>query len=461
MKRSVNKSGAVLLFLALCVTILHAQNSSSGLSKVLSEKKQLYGYENSDKQLVIPYAYNKAYDFNNGLAVVQKKSKYGVINTQGIEVVPFIYQYIEEIIDLNRYIVFKGDVDDSGKPVKGLYGLMDSAANLLLPVEYINISKDYNVFILAKDKGSKANTMYPFDYGIADRKGEIIVPVKCRTRPVFVNGLCIPEVWDTDVPRKFGMVNSKGKIIIPFEWVPLELHKDVIAGSKVKEQGYYFMRTDGSKIADKSFTGYSHQGDGLILLKNGASIGLLNSKGFIVPCEYDESTLYKKNETGFTQGTIIVRKGVFYGAYTSEGKLILPAEYTSVWRLNNGFLVVEKNNQKALFNTEGSMLMPYSDIRSIDNFNDGLALVLDKNYKYGYIDIDGRKVTECRFDVANSFKDGFADVEIRNVYKGKIDKQGKMISGNILETPEYKRQEELRKHFSKIRTLDPLKKNLS
>lgn len=46
-----------------------------------------------DQELVIPYQYDHATSFSEGLAMVKKDGKFGYINKQGELVIPFQFEY--------------------------------------------------------------------------------------------------------------------------------------------------------------------------------------------------------------------------------------------------------------------------------------------------------------------------------------------------------------------------------
>lgn len=64
--------------------------TESELACVTNERGE-YGYINIDGDLVIPYQYEYAAGFYEGLAKVRKGNKYGYINMDGDEVIPCIY----------------------------------------------------------------------------------------------------------------------------------------------------------------------------------------------------------------------------------------------------------------------------------------------------------------------------------------------------------------------------------
>lgn len=69
-----------------------------GLACVTNEKGE-YGYININGDVVIPYQYEYAGGFYEGLAKVRKANKYGYIDMEGKEVIPCIYSsgsYVSE-----------------------------------------------------------------------------------------------------------------------------------------------------------------------------------------------------------------------------------------------------------------------------------------------------------------------------------------------------------------------------
>lgn len=64
--------------------------------------------------------------------------------------------------------------------------------------------------------------------------------------------------------------------------------------------------------------------------------------------------------------------------------------------------------------------------RIVDGYSEGLALVIDDNLEYGYIDSDGKIMIDFIFEHAENFYNGSAKVRINGVFK-KIDYSGNTI----------------------------------
>lgn len=93
--------------------------------------KGYYGYLNKAGDVKIPYIYDNAEAFKNGLAIVQKNRQYGVIDVNGNTVIPFKYIKISSF-DNGCAIATKANHK---------YGIIDNTGNEKVPFIYDDIIK--------------------------------------------------------------------------------------------------------------------------------------------------------------------------------------------------------------------------------------------------------------------------------------------------------------------------------
>lgn len=74
----------------------------------------------------------------------------------------------------------------------------------------------------------------------------------------------------------------------------------------------------------------------------------------------------------------------------------------------------------------GNLIIPYQ-WKSVGEFREGLAIVMDDNEKFGFIDKTGNLIIPCQWGYAESFSEGSAKVEDENGKWWIIDKTGKII----------------------------------
>lgn len=184
--------------------------------------------------------------------------------------------------------------------------------------------------------------------------------------------------------------------------------------------------------------------------KNGP-VGVVNEKGvLIIPCEYDDigkackdSVLVRKKDKYALFDNNGIRKSAFvnvgswqcsalfgrrppyvehYERYVdANGKSVFKHNYSLVLDYSEGYACAKKKNgQWDVIDLNGSVitslpmnLTPYDkDYHLKIGFHEGLLPVKDSNQnnKIGYIDISGKVVIPCRYDIADDFSQGLAAV---------------------------------------------------
>lgn len=76
-----------------------AYSFSNGLAAVKDKRghfnSRQWGFIDKENNLAIPFSFDEVKPFRNGFSIARKGSKYGVIDRQGKEVVPFIHSHID------------------------------------------------------------------------------------------------------------------------------------------------------------------------------------------------------------------------------------------------------------------------------------------------------------------------------------------------------------------------------
>ncbi|MDP8078951.1 WG repeat-containing protein [Phocoenobacter skyensis] len=201
--------------------------SENGLAAIKKERK--WGFINNKAKVIIPLQYKQAFRFSKyGLAPVSKSIEgltvWGVINSQGDVITPFKYTFIYPFskngfakVERNRKRgflnrkgeFFYGSIPSSDKNTlsvvhneQGKYGLVDNKGSILIPLEYDEITKEYSsVLKLRKNEEYK--------YMINNKNNLIIYDFVGS----FHEGLAYVKK-----DEKWGFIDEKGNIVIPFEY---------------------------------------------------------------------------------------------------------------------------------------------------------------------------------------------------------------------------------------------------
>lgn len=241
----------------------------------------LFGYKDSNGNVIIKPQFQYATKFYAGYAIVAKNEKFGAINSKNENLLDFKYEFLKHLDSTdvlygkraeyfgefymgiltidgkvktpniysyivkknNRYVVNidKGEIlskDDFGamRSMKSVYGLLDSNGKELIPCIYgyitwktpklLEISKDLNgnhalftidgkqltnfdymVFGDFHDGVAKARINNKF--GFVNEEGKVVIPIKYDYCNDFENGKSIVEI-----NKKYGAINLKGEEIV-------------------------------------------------------------------------------------------------------------------------------------------------------------------------------------------------------------------------------------------------------
>ncbi len=269
-----------------------------------------------------------------------------------------------------------------------------------------------------KEKTEEDKNLKPFyDYkgnkkwGYKDKNGKIII------KPQFDNGYRFHEgIAGIKMNEKYGYINKKGKIVI----------------KPIFDEQFYFR-------------------EGLAKVKINGKYGFINKKEaeVIKPKFYSANDFFEGlarvctdsncSKTSFINksGKIVLNIDFLYVGDFSDGLAIVCTGNKYVFRYNNcGYI-----NKKG-----GVVIKPQFDYAQ--NFSEGLAVVKIlgkenieprpkwaieykikgdiKKGKHGYINKQGELIIEAKYDSANNFVGGLAEV-VLNGKRGLIDKKGKWI----------------------------------
>ena len=312
--------------------------------------------------------YNEVREFKDGFAIVLKDyrgdRKFGFIDTNGKEIVPCKYDYVENFHE-GLAIVRIGWTNSK-------YGFINTMGNEVVSCIY-DFAYSFHEGLAAVRTNGK--------WGFVNNCGEVVIPFKYDDVYSFQEGLAVVRVgsWENG---KYGFINTKDKVVVPCIYDYASSFNDGLACVKSKDK-YGYINTKGKEIIPLRYNYAKSFKEGLASVKINDRYGFINKKGKeVVPCKYD-------NVQDFYDGLAVVmdswnnRK---YGVIDSKGKEIVPCKYDDAY-----------------------------------NSSEGMARVV-LNGRFGYVNTSGI-VIPCKYYVASGFKDGTANVMIQDKC-GKIDKKG-------------------------------------
>lgn len=350
------------------------------------------GVIDTDRNIIIPFEYDRIYKFFYDYTLAEKDGKWGIIDKRGNTISPF---ELEEIKFLNKDLVFATFNDK--------YGAIDTKGTIKTPFIYdkIIVNDDMPEFYwgsLYAFHDTQYAVIKDHRTGAIDSTGRQIVVCKYDNIGTY-------DGWYTSVEDngKWGYVDTLGHVAIPF----------------VYDKAYPFVGDIAVVVIDEKY-------------------GIINRKGkLITPCKYD----YIENDRyGCSIGTINGK----YRIISRKGKEILTA-FDDIENLKNGLYAVHKNGKVdrqdeplfAIVDSRGKMVQPYSYTDISDKFEDGI-LMLKKGRFYGGINSEGKEIIPFIYEflIDNSFVRGVLRVE-RDGKEGLINTQGKELLPCQLENVDF------------------------
>lgn len=222
----------------------------------------------------------------------------------------------------------------------------------------------------------------------------------------FHNGLAI---FYKDI--KYGVVNDKGKVIIPPDYESIRLIRSFPRQSQSR-----ILRTEETSL--------------YLIVKNKKS-GLIDSTGkIIVKPEWDSIG-------DFSEGVAEVRKGDKYGFIDMKGRIVVTPQFDWVWSpdqvlFEDGIRTVMKDGKYGLLSSSGALLSkPQWDEIQMDLSSDLIYVRKQINGQklYGFLDRKGNIAIDVQYYDINEFMNGYAHVDSYD-FEGYIDVHGNEIITN-------------------------------
>lgn len=351
---------------------------SEGLCPKKEEKTSLWGYINLAAQWQIAPNYLKAGTFIHGLAIVQDKDKtLIIINLQGKAII----QHLEEVIHIDKErckVKRKGHtfyINHQGKMLN-LWGFVNTKGEMYIQPQFIHAEPFYEGYAAVLD------THFIWHY--IDKQGKIHIGGFEDAESVKEGTMAVKK------QGKWGIINLKNEILIPFEY------DDIL--------------------------GYN---EGIALVCKNKLWGAINKNGkMVIPIQYEQIK-------PCSEGKIAIRENKKWGYVDIQGRWIISPKYDVAGRFSEGLAPVCINYLWGYIDTKGEEVIPLRFEGAL-GFSEGLAAVRIGD-TWGYINTKGKFEIERKYLSALNFHQGLAPVLTERIEDTLIetwqliDKKGKLL----------------------------------
>lgn len=424
-----------------------------------------YGLINFEgKQITKPiYDELDSLPYKEGELLVKQDEKYGVININGKKIVDIEYDGISVdgyYTDANGY-KYAGYIV-SNKTEDGFrFGYINSKQKEVLSTEYNEMSRvteiedNDNSYIISAKNGQ---------YGVNKNEENLIKNEYQSIRYDATN-----KVFVVEKSKKYGIVDSSGKEIVPVEYNQIDITGIYIyaqndqgttvynssgtqanidsnvailntSNEKYKirinsENGtkYGVINKEGKQLIEEKYNYISYLYDNYFIasIENG-KLGILDDKENVkIEIKYD--SLQKIQGTDLIQTTISENKTT--QIFSKQMQLICEMQNATI-DVQDDFIKIYNETEDRYISKDGK------ELKNIEVYPENKLFAKMQDGKWGFVDINGNLIVDYKYDRATEFnKYGFASVKIDGKW-GAINEQGQEVVA-----PKFEFKEQLEPSF--------------
>jgi hypothetical protein len=184
-------------------------------------------------------------------------------------------------------------------------------------------------------------------FGVVDDKGKVIIPLDYTNIRLLTD-----DVYQVTKGNYDGLINRKNEILVPIEYLDIikNYGSNTIILKSSRECYRYFADTNTMSKAYATMYLVKDTEDTIVAI-NG-KYGILNKDNEeSIPCIYDDietigNNLYK------------VEKDYLWGIISSKNEIVLPIEYTNITSFRYEYAMVQKGMHNGLINDKGEICVP-------------------------------------------------------------------------------------------------------
>lgn len=429
------------------------------------DKNDYWGAKNAKGEILFQPKFYGPIPFYDGVGI-NTDGHYSLVDKTGKEITTTQYSNISDFSEGLALASFA--CNEYGERCRYVYLDKTGKEVLTLPEKYTSAGSfsDGLAVVSTLLEGATGETMSDYRFGYIDKTGNEVIPCTFFNAGDFRYNRAPVESED----YKVGYINKAGKLVIPYKYYKMGnmsdyLFSEGLASVYVKDEaksvGYNhvfkhgYIDVNGKEVIPFKYNSASNfkNGVAVVYVRTGQYTGqLYYTKKGLIDKTGKELTPVKYDDMGeFFDGLALVSVNKpnsnfadKYGFIDRTGKEVIPMIYDKAAEFSEGLAYVEHScsteypypckksfidkTGKIVFNTEYSVDL-------LAQFSEGLLLVYactgeypDQKCKYGFMDKTGKLVIPLKYDYAEAFGGGLANVEL-NGEKFKVDKKGTEIKG--------------------------------
>ena len=167
------------------------------------EQDKKWGYIDKTGRLIIPFKFDFAADFSEGIVAVEIKGKYGYIDKTGNFVIPPRFHWGRPFSEGLAVAVIR-HLDQKGKITFNKFGYIDRSGNMVIQPQDVESAKWLSNF-----SEGLACVMQNDKFGFIDKAGQQVIPPRYGDAHPFSEGLAAVMI-----EGKYGYIDRSAKMVI-------------------------------------------------------------------------------------------------------------------------------------------------------------------------------------------------------------------------------------------------------
>lgn len=304
-----------------------------------------WGYMNPRGKIQIKQIFDQAMEFQgNGLAVVGKNGKYGLINHGGNFVVQPIYDSISDFSEGRAQVI-----DEQG------FKVIDTSGKVITSKVYSFIGSYENgraLFGEALENGQ-------YLYGYLDRQGKEVVPATFLTAHEFQGDKAVVQLPSNE----YALINKNGTVLHKYPYTVVgNLGEGLLAFKETEDGKFGYIDVKGKIVIPPKYTSAMPFEHGYAVVNMAEDYtdqyGLINKEGkFIYPPIYNDIHHLGKNRVAI--GKAIKEGSPFYGSNyalgTIDGTVLTEFKYLTILEFKEGVASATTGKETHFINKLGKI----------------------------------------------------------------------------------------------------------
>ena len=323
-----------------------------------------WGLMDSDGKIVLPPNYNAIGEFKQfGYAVMQREGGVGMLNKQGKEIVPPIYDDLKtldstlisvmkdgawRVINLQGKTVLEpgyGQVKILNKQFLAFsrnhqWGVVDVQGKTVAPPAYESVELFKTHYFLTKKAGQ---------IGLLAKNGQVILEPKASEISIYNQDLFF---FKTFKQNRWGAVNRKGELVIPTNFETFSKVDDTFLKLIAKRKAFLFSTYSNKILTQGTYVTYYPFSKDYVIAKKKRLLGLIDECGTVnLQPRYYEIQAY-------ADGLFRVNLNGKWGVVDENDQVVIGFDYDYIAPMKDNYCVVIQNKRLGVANYLGKVVVP-------------------------------------------------------------------------------------------------------